>query len=174
MLPEKDTDADNSSRCTTFNSNLEETENMKSIVLEESNERTPDKGMKSLWTDKSRAMLLHLCKKYKNDFNSNCIKKNVTWTKIACDIKYAGYNFVAVQCKEKMKYMKKKYFKKIDNMGPKSTGAAPLKCDNFEELDELFGNKPNVTPVAIASSSRGDNKYEGMTNITILEFVFIL
>ena len=114
MLPEKDTDADNSSRCTTFNSNLEETENMKSIVLEESNERTPDKGLKSLWTDKR------------------------------------------------------------DNMGPKSTGAAPLKCDNFEELDELFGNKPNVTPVAIASSSRGDNKYEGMTNITILEFVFIL
>ncbi|KYQ46191.1 hypothetical protein ALC60_14813 [Trachymyrmex zeteki] len=38
-------------------------------------------------------------------------------------------------------------------MGPKSTGAAPLKCDNFDELDELFGNKPNVIPVAIASSS---------------------
>ncbi|XP_018378209.1 PREDICTED: uncharacterized protein LOC108770936 isoform X2 [Trachymyrmex cornetzi] len=68
-------------------------------------------------------------------------------------MKCEGYNFAAIQCKEKMKYMKKKYSKKIDNMGPKSTGAAPLKCDNFDELDELFGNKPNVIPVAIASSS---------------------
>ncbi|XP_071576917.1 uncharacterized protein [Temnothorax nylanderi] len=156
-------DAANSSRCMTFISNLqlEKTdENTKPRVLEESNGRTPDKGMKSLWTDKSRAMLLYLYKKYKDDFSSNCIKKDDIWAKIACDMKHEGYNFVAAQCKEKMKYMKKKYFKKIDNMGPKSTGAAPVKCENFEELDELFGNKPNVTPVAIASSSRDDNKSE--------------
>lgn len=53
-------------------------------------------------------------------------------------------------------------------MGPKSTGAAPVKCDNFEELDELFGNKPNVIPVAIASSSNNNIKFESMINITIL------
>ncbi|XP_018378207.1 PREDICTED: uncharacterized protein LOC108770936 isoform X1 [Trachymyrmex cornetzi] len=75
-------------------------------------------------------------------------------------MKCEGYNFAAIQCKEKMKYMKKKYSKKIDNMGPKSTGAAPLKCDNFDELDELFGNKPNVIPVAIASSSGNGNKFK--------------
>ncbi|KYN14651.1 hypothetical protein ALC57_13137 [Trachymyrmex cornetzi] len=66
-----------------------------------------------MWTDKSRAMLLHLYKKYKCDFDSNI---------------------------------------------PKSTGAAPLKCDNFDELDELFGNKPNVIPVA--SSSGNGNKFK--------------
>ncbi|KYM93661.1 hypothetical protein ALC62_15740 [Cyphomyrmex costatus] len=115
-----------------------------------------------MWTDKSRAMLLHLYKKYKCDFDSNIIKKDDVWTKITCDMKCEGYNFSATQCKEKMKYMKKKYFKKIDNMGPKSTGAAPLKCDNFKELDELFGNKPNVIPVAIASSSENDNRSKVM------------
>ncbi|XP_029167095.1 uncharacterized protein LOC114937677 [Nylanderia fulva] len=158
MLPEKNVDTENSSRCST--SILEETENIILIPLEESNEKVLDKGMKNLWTDKSRAMLLHLYKKYQNDFSSNCIKKDDIWTKIACGMKCEGYNFVAAQCKEKMKYMKKKYFKKIDNMGPKSTGAAPVKCDNFEELDELFGNKPNVIPVAIASSSNDNIKFE--------------
>lgn len=121
-----------------------------------------DKGLKNMWTDKSRAMLLHLYKKYNNIFNSNCIKKDDVWNKIAYNMKNEGYNFAALQCKEKMKYMKKKYFKKIDNMGPKSTGAAPIKCDNFEEFDDLFENKPNITPVAIASSSRDDNISEGI------------
>lgn len=73
MLREKD-DTDNSSRCST-STNLEETENMISIPLEESNETVLDKGMKNLWTDKSRAMLLHLYKKYQNNFNSNCKEK---------------------------------------------------------------------------------------------------
>lgn len=110
IIFEKDVDTDNSSCCST--SNLKETENIISIPLEENNNRFLDKGMKNLWTDKSRAMLLHLYKKYQNDFNSNCIKKDDVWIKIACDMKYKGYNFVAVQCKEKMKYMKKKVFKK--------------------------------------------------------------
>ncbi|KYN09451.1 hypothetical protein ALC57_18440 [Trachymyrmex cornetzi] len=93
-----------------------------------------------MWTDKSRAMLLHLYKKYKCDFDSNIIKKDDVWTKIACDMKCEGYNFAAIQCKEKIN--------------------APLKCDNFDELDELFGNKPNVIPVAIASSSGNGNKFK--------------
>lgn len=66
MLSKEDVDAADSSRYTT--SNLEEIDNTKLTILEESNGKTSDKGMKNLWTDKSRAMLLHLYKKYKNDF----------------------------------------------------------------------------------------------------------
>ncbi|XP_018402146.1 PREDICTED: uncharacterized protein LOC108779259 [Cyphomyrmex costatus] len=53
-----------------------------------------------------------------------------------------------------MKYMKRCYLKKIDNMGPKSTGSTPIKCEYFDELDNLFGKKPNVKPVSVCSTSK--------------------
>ncbi|KYM95326.1 hypothetical protein ALC62_14030 [Cyphomyrmex costatus] len=108
LPPEKDAVVVISSDCT---SHSEETENIDPRILKESNGRTLNKEMKNMWTDKSRAMLLHLYKKYKCDFDSN-IKKDDVWTKITCDMKCEGYNFSATQCKEKMKYMKKSTLKK--------------------------------------------------------------
>lgn len=57
-------------------------------------------------------------------------------------------------CENKLKYLKAKYLQKKDNMSNKSSGARSINFDYFDELDEIFGKEPIVTPVAIASSSR--------------------
>jgi len=53
-------------------------------------------------------------------------KKDDIWTKITCNIKCESYNLLQHNAEKKMKYTKK-YIKKIDIMGPKNGGAAPLK-----------------------------------------------
>ncbi|XP_039310276.1 uncharacterized protein LOC113004861 isoform X3 [Solenopsis invicta] len=57
-------------------------------------------------------------------------------------MKNAGYEFSSSQCKDKMKYMKRCYFKKMDNLGPKSTGSAPIKskADETIEIEEDVEN----------------------------------
>lgn len=37
-------------------------------------------------------------------------------------------------------------------MGAKGTGESPISFEYFEEFDNLFGCKPNIKPVAVASS----------------------
>ncbi|XP_028046225.1 uncharacterized protein LOC114254348 [Monomorium pharaonis] len=72
------------------------------------------------------------------------------------------------QCKNKFKYLKQKYVKKKDNMGTKSSGASQIKFDFFNEMDEIFRNEPNVTPLCTAPSSRGKSNMksiEGVENI---------
>jgi len=109
---------------------------------------------KATWTHKSTLLLIDLYKKYETQFTSAMIKTEAVWKKIAAEMKSAGYEFSSGQCKDKMKYMKRCYLKKIDNMGPKSTGSAPVKCEYFDELDNLFGKKPNVQPVSVCSTSK--------------------
>ncbi|XP_039313144.1 uncharacterized protein LOC105206057 isoform X4 [Solenopsis invicta] len=109
---------------------------------------------KATWTHKSTLLLIDLYSKYETQFTSTMIKAEAVWKKIATEMKNAGYEFSSSQCKDKMKYMKRCYFKKMDNMGPKSTGSAPIKCEYFEELDNLFGKKPNVKPVSVCSTSK--------------------
>lgn len=58
------------------------------------------------------------------------------------------------QVKNKFKYLKQKYMEKKDNMSEKSNGAGTIKFDYFFEMDELFGQDPDVQPVSTASSSR--------------------
>lgn len=39
-------------------------------------------------------------------------------------------------------------------MGNKSSGQSPIVFDYFLEFDDIFGSKPSVKPLAIASSSK--------------------
>lgn len=45
--------------------------------------------------------------------------------------------------------------KSVDNIGSKRSGEAPRYFKYFDEIDEIFSDRPNVVPVALASSSRG-------------------
>lgn len=60
--------------------------------------------------------------------------------------------FSATQCKDKYKYLKSKYTMKKDNMSERASGAAAIKFDYFEEMDEFLGNRHNITPIALASN----------------------
>jgi len=137
------------------------THKLQKEIQEDCNPKHPDDDMLNAstmsykaWTHKSTLLLIDLYKKYKIQFTSAMIKTEAVWKKIAVEMKSAGYEFSSGQCKDKMKYMKRCYLKKIDNMGLKSTGSAPIKCEYFDELDNLFGKKPNVQPVSVCSTSK--------------------
>lgn len=99
----------------------------------------------------SKNVILKLIQLYKeNDhlFKSTTVRNEKVWEQIS---KQLGTH-TAEQCKNKFKYLKSKYVKKKDNMSNKSTGSQVFNFSYFEEMDELFKNDPNITPVSIAST----------------------
>jgi len=56
------------------------------------------------------------------------------------------------QCKNKFKYLKQKYVEKKDNISTKASGAAHIKFEYFDEIDEIFKDDANIVPVSVASS----------------------
>jgi hypothetical protein len=59
--------------------------------------------------------------------------------------------YTANQCKDKFKYLKIRYTKKIDNMrSDRNSGAAAQKFEFLEEMDAIFAKKPNINPPIIA------------------------
>lgn len=57
------------------------------------------------------------------------------------------------EVQNKFKYLKQRYIKKKDNMGPRSTGSKPFHFDFYEEFDEMFGKDPNIQPISTASTT---------------------
>lgn len=108
-----------------------------------------DEPERCVWTNQQILKLIGLYKEHTKYFNSTTIRNEKVWGMIENKMK----PFSAEQCKNKFKYLKSKYLKKKDNMSDKSSGAKYLQFNFFEEMDELFGKDPNITPVAIASTS---------------------
>lgn len=108
---------------------------------------------RNIWTRNSILRLIHFYKSNELKFKSTTIRNETVFKLIAAELKKEGYNFTGVQCRDKFKYLKMKYTKKLDNM--KNTGEPAMHFEYFTEMDEVFGKKPNAVPVAIASSSRG-------------------
>lgn len=66
--------------------------------------------------------------------------------------------------KWKWGHLKKLYYRKKDNMGARSTGAARFDFAYFEEMDEIFRNYPSVIPPHLASSSKPLKEITNDTN----------
>lgn len=64
-------------------------------------------------------------------------------------------NILIDNVRTNLKIKKKRYHAKIDNMKSKQSGASVYRFDYFDIFHEIFGHKPNVEPVALASSTRG-------------------
>lgn len=62
--------------------------------------------------------------------------------------------YTADQCKNKFKYLKAKYIKKKDNMSDKASGQKKITFEYFDEFEDMFSSEPNISPLAIASTSR--------------------
>lgn len=106
------------------------------------------------WGRNAILLLIELFKDNYKDFKDTSIKNEHVWTKIAQEMNKQGFKFTKIQVENKFKYLKQRYMKKKDNMGNKSTGESPIVFDYFLEFDEIFGSKPSVKPLAIASSSK--------------------
>lgn len=93
--------------------------------------------------------LISAYKEHHELFRSNSVKNSEAWRRVAADVP----GFSNKQCEAKFKYLKSLYTKRKDNMGNNSSGARAITFEYFEEFDEIFHQEPNITPVAIASSS---------------------
>ncbi|CAH0556428.1 unnamed protein product [Brassicogethes aeneus] len=100
------------------------------------------------WTHEAIMCLINLYKKHQNDFALTKYKNDKVWGWISNELNANSLQYTANQCK----YLKAKYVQKKDNMKSTSSGEACVKFKYFNELDAIFGTKPNVKPVAVASN----------------------
>lgn len=102
---------------------------------------------------------LALIESYKNkaeDFKNTTTRNETVWQHIADVLAQQNHQYNGKQCENRIKYLLSKYKKKVDNMrNEKNSGASPVHFEYFEEMDEIFGRKPNINPKFSACSSRG-------------------
>ncbi|XP_018393990.1 PREDICTED: uncharacterized protein LOC108772847 [Cyphomyrmex costatus] len=117
------------------------------------------------WNRNEILELIDLYKSYKHLFKSTTMKNDKVWDMLAKKLPM----HTTEQIKNKFKYLKQKYMEKKDNMGQKSSGAGTIKFDYFFEMDEIFGQDPDVQPVSTASSSQGIHHASKMPSVEIEE-----
>lgn len=111
----------------------------------------------AVWNDKAVKLLFALYKEHQNDFKSTSIRNDVVWDKIRMRMEAnGGYNFTRIQIKDKWMNMRKSYIRVKDHN--KETGAKLKTYRYYNEMEDLYGNKPNVNPVAIASNMRAEDQ----------------
>ncbi|XP_011707951.1 PREDICTED: uncharacterized protein LOC105462799 [Wasmannia auropunctata] len=132
---------------------IEKTQVRSSCSNSSSSQAASSKPGSAVWDDNSVKLLFFLYNDHQDDFKSTCIKNDAVWDKIRMRMKSdEGYNYTRVQIKDKWMNMKKNYMKVKDHN--KRTGVAPKTYRYYNEMDDLFGDKPNVTPIATASSMK--------------------
>ena len=122
------------------------------------------KGEK-FWSKAATVLLIDLRSKFSKEFKSTTLKNDQVWNLVSQEMTNNNFPFSGQQCRDKWQYLKKRYVKKRDNMGPRGTGEDVFKFEYFDEMDALLRNKHSITPPAIASSIKGTTK--GMTLINL-------
>ncbi|KAF0714613.1 Uncharacterized protein FWK35_00025640 [Aphis craccivora] len=105
-------------------------------------------------TNEKRSETLSLIEAYENNisiFESNSKKNRTGWIQVSKDLKNK-LNILRINVKENLNIYYCVTKKKLDNRH--ETGSANYGFDYFDELDRLFGRKPNIKPKYLASSSR--------------------
>lgn len=80
-------------------------------------------------------------------------KKKAIWDRIAEGMSVRGFNISASKCEIKFKNLKQSYVKTVDHNN--KSGNDRKICPYFDELSEIFGMSPSVTPPSTASSRHG-------------------
>lgn len=116
------------------------------------------------WNRQAILLLISLYKEHQKCFKDTSMKNEKVWNMISEKFKAEGFCYTKVQCENKFKYLKSRYIKRKDNMGDKGTGESPCSFDYYKEFDEIFGDKPNIKPIAVASSIKGCSSTTGTDN----------
>lgn len=125
-----------------------------SLLTLETDSKNENKRVK--WSKNAILMLINLRNEYDDEFKSTTNKNEVSWKRIAEELKINGFNMTATQCNDKWRYLKAKYTAAKDNRGDKGTGEAPIDFSYYEQMDKFLGKKHSIKPISIASSLRGD------------------
>ena len=111
------------------------------------------------WSEEDTTKLLNLYAENKQRFASTAIKNHKVWLDITAH--FPGRN--VDQVKNRFKYLKTKYMKVKDSMGPNGTGKEKVKFKFFHTMDDMFGKEPNVQPVSVCDSTDATNHFPPLT-----------
>jgi hypothetical protein len=121
------------------------------MSTEEALQLKSPKKVPRTWSRNATLSLINLYSQHESKFRSTTIKNDSVWRMIEIEMKKDNFNYTANQCKDKFKYFKIRYTKKIDNMrSDRNSGAAAQKFEFLEEMDAIFAKKPNINPPIIA------------------------
>ncbi|XP_018360094.1 PREDICTED: trihelix transcription factor GTL1-like [Trachymyrmex cornetzi] len=129
---------------------LSEGENKRNFV--EQREDEVQKHEKKIWTNESILRLINLVEEFEEQFQ-NSIKKHI-WMKISKILTTdLGTSITWQQCDTKWKGLLKIY-KDIKEHNS-SSGRNRKRWEYFEVMNEMLHNKPEITPVATCSNTKG-------------------
>ncbi|KAK9736360.1 Myb/SANT-like DNA-binding domain [Popillia japonica] len=108
---------------------------------------------------------LALLQLYKNDYQdlmSTTTRNDCIYNKISEELRSEGCYFSKQQVKDRVKYLKMRYMRWKDNL--KKSGAVPLHFEYGALMDEILGDKPNVTPMAVVDTTDHDDDTSSTAN----------
>lgn len=139
-----------------FASEIAEAESPEKSSVEDHSVQVAQKELEKVsWNDAATRCLIYLYKDNEKIFNDKTTRNDEVWKIISNSLSSSGFRFSGKQCQNKFKHLKKLYMKCKDNMGSKATGDSTFDFKYLPEMDDIFSIKPNITPLATASSSVG-------------------
>ena len=108
--------------------------------------------MASVWTDEECHKLLDLWGEEGIQAQlEGCTRNKHIYEKIAKSMEESGYSKTAVQCRDKIKKLKKDYKKVKDKNRPTGTGTTVWKF--YDAVNDILGNKPATRPPVVIDTS---------------------
>ncbi|XP_062576623.1 uncharacterized protein LOC134238512 isoform X2 [Saccostrea cucullata] len=103
------------------------------------------------WKDTESKMLIDLRIKMDDEFRGSKTHKAL-WNKLADTMNKNGMFVTGEKCSNKWKSIKRDY-KTVVDKNAKSGSGKQKKCKFFDELNNLFGNKPSTRPECVVDTS---------------------
>ena len=126
------------------------------------------------WTDDQTRQLIHLWsqKKIQGQLEDSHRNKHV-FRKLAEAMTELGYERTWIQCREKIRNLRKDYKKVTDHN--RTSGKGRKTCKFFKELDEILGCRPATRPTStLDTSSQDGGKFSNTIIILLLLFQIIV
>ena len=104
------------------------------------------------WTEEETIQLIDLWgEESVQEHLEKCSKNRNVYEKIATEMRAAGYERTAVQCRDKIKKLRAEYKRTKDYNG--LTGRGTRKWRYYDQLDAILGNRPASRPPIVLDTS---------------------
>ena len=104
------------------------------------------------WTEKETLSLIEEWGDEKiQEQLEGCTRNKAIYEKVARALDASGHSRTAVQCREKIKKLKRDYRKMKDHNG--KTGRGRKKWHFYDKMDEILGDRPATTPPVVVDTS---------------------
>ena len=142
---------------------LQNTASVHEDPKQNSNEADLSKKQPFIWKESQTLLLIETYKAHEYKFADVKYKKKHVWEVITNDIHKHGYFPTSAQCEGRWKTITATFKRHVDHN--RVSGNDRRECGYFQQLSELYGYRPSVTPVVtLSSSGKGDTRRQYSTN----------